>query len=101
VSGRERTFRVLEAVSLVHSTIYTALLVCAFGLGNPQPQTFVLGLAHGLIWIGMSLACLTAARLRIVPLRVAVAVAVLGGIGPFFGSVEFVREHRRRSVVRR
>jgi hypothetical protein len=28
---------------------------------------------------------------------VAVAVAVLGGIGPFFGSAEFIREERRRS----
>ena len=34
------------------------------------------------------------ARLRIVSLRLAVAVAVLGGIGPFFGSYEFVREER-------
>ena len=40
----------------------------------------------------MSLACIAAARLRIVSLRLAVAVAVLGGIGPFFGSYEFVRE---------
>ena len=42
----------------------------------------------------MSLACIVAARLRIVSLRLAVAVAVLGGIGPFFGSYEFVREQR-------
>ena len=58
-------------------------------------ETFVLGLTHGLMWIGMSLACLAAARLRIVSLRLAVAVAVLGGIGPFFGSYEFIREQRR------
>ena len=45
----------------------------------------------------MSLACIAAARLRIVSLRLAVAVAVLGGIGPFFGSYEFVREQRRRA----
>ena len=45
----------------------------------------------------MSLVCLVAVRLRIIPLRVAVAVAVLGGIGPFFGSYEFVREERRRA----
>ena len=42
----------------------------------------------------MSLACIAAARLRIVSLRLAVAVAVLGGIGPFFGSYEFIREQR-------
>ena len=55
----------------------------------------MLGLTHGLLWIAMSLACIAAARLRIVSLRLAVAVAVLGGIGPFFGSYEFVREQRR------
>jgi hypothetical protein len=45
----------------------------------------------------MSLACIAAARLRIVSLRLAVAVAVLGGIGPFFGSYEFIREERRHA----
>jgi hypothetical protein len=93
------TFRRLEAVSFTHSTVYLALLVCAFALHNPQPETFVLGMAHGLLWIGMSLVCIAAVRLRIIPLRVAVAVAVLGGIGPFFGSAEFVREERRRARV--
>ena len=38
--------------------------------------------------------------LRMLPLRIAVAVAVLGGIGPFFGSAEFVREQRRRAAPR-
>jgi hypothetical protein len=87
-------FARLKWVSFTHSCIYTALLVCAFVAGGPQPETFVLGLAHGLLWIAMSVACITAARLRIVSLRLAVAVAVLGGIGPFFGSYEFVREQR-------
>jgi hypothetical protein len=92
------TFTRLKWTSFVHSCVYLALLLCAFAAGSPQPLTFVLGLAHGLLWIFMSLACLTAARLRIVSLRLAVAVAVLGGVGPFFGSFEFVREQRRRSA---
>ncbi len=92
-----RVFTGLEWVSFTHSTIYTALLVCALALHNPQPETFVLGLTHGLLWIAMSLTCVACVRLRIVPLRLAAAVAVLGGIGPFFGSYEFVREQRRRS----
>jgi hypothetical protein len=92
------TFERLKWASLTHSCVYLALLVCAFAAGNPQPLTFVLGLAHGLLWIAMSIACLTAARLRIVSLRLAVAVAVLGGIGPFFGSYEFIREQRRRDA---
>lgn len=93
------TFKRLEYTSFAHSCVYVALLICAFAAGKPEPLTFVLGLAHGLLWIFMSLACLTAARLRIVPLRVAVAVAVLGGIGPFFGSAEFIREQRRRAAL--
>jgi len=91
------TFSRLEHVSFFHSVVYVSLLIVAFGFNNPQPETFILGLAHGLLWIGMSLVCLVAVRLRIIPLRVAVAVAVLGGIGPFFGSYEFVREERRRA----
>jgi hypothetical protein len=91
-------FSRLKWVSFTHSCVYTALLVCAFVAGKPQPATLVLGWTHGLLWIGMSLACIACARLRIVPLRLAVAVAVLGGIGPFFGSAEFVREQRRRDA---
>jgi hypothetical protein len=90
-------FKRLKWISFTHSCIYMALLVCAFVIGKPQPFTFVLGLSHGLLWIFMSLACIAAARLRIVSLRLAVAVAVLGGIGPFFGSYEFIREERRHS----
>jgi hypothetical protein len=90
-------FSTLKWVSFGHSCVYASLLICAFALGKPEPATFVLGLTHGLLWIAMSLACIAATRLRIVPLRLAVAVAVLGGIGPFFGSAEFVREQRLRA----
>jgi len=88
-------FTRLKWTSFTHSCIYLGLLLCAFAIGKPQPETFVLGLTHGVLWICMSLACIAAARLRVVSLRLAVAVAVLGGIGPFFGSWEFVREQRR------
>ena len=54
----------------------------------------IFGMAHGLGWIAMSLACIAALRLRVIDLRLAVAVAVLGGIGPFIGSYEFVRQSR-------
>ncbi len=92
----DSVFTRLKWTSFTHSWVYTALLICAFVAGKPEPTTFVLGLTHGLLWIGMSLACIVCVRLRIVPLRLATAVAVLGGIGPFFGSFEFVRESRRR-----
>lgn len=91
-------FTRLKWTSFTHSCIYTALLICAFAAGKPQPETFILGLTHGLLWIGMSVACIVCVRLRIVPLRLATAVAVLGGIGPFFGSFEFIRESRRREA---
>jgi hypothetical protein len=97
---RAVSFRRLKAASLTHSAIYLALLICAFGLGNPEPATFVLGLGHGLIWIAMSLICLAAARARVIPFWLAVTVAVVGGLGPFAGSVGFIVEGRRRASGR-
>ncbi len=91
------TFTRLKWASFTHSCVYTGLLVSAFALGKPEPETLVLGWGHGLLWIFMSLACITAARLRVVSLKLAVAVAVLGGIGPFFGSYQFIREGRERA----
>jgi hypothetical protein len=95
---RLATFRRLEIASFTHSTVYLALLVCAFGLGNPQPITFVLGLTHGLMWIGMSLVCIAAARARVIPFWLAVTVAVLGGLGPFAGSIGFLWAARERDA---
>ncbi len=95
------TFRRLEVASFTHSTVYLALLVCAFILGKPEPETFVLGLSHGLIWIVMSLVCIAAARARVIPFWLAVTVAVLGGLGPFAGTIGFVVADRRRSPATR
>jgi hypothetical protein len=91
------TFRRLEAVSFLHSAVYLSLLVCAFALGNPEPATFILGLSHGVLWIGMSIVCIAAARLKVIPFWLAVTIVVLGGLGPFAGSIGFVAEARRRS----
>ena len=91
------TFRRLEIASFIHSFVYLGLLVCAFALGSPQPETFILGLAHGLLWIGMSLLCIDAARRHVIPFWLAVTVAVIGGLGPFAGSIGFVVADRRRS----
>ena len=89
------TFTRLKWASLTHSCIYTGLL-CAAIAGWATP-TLILGWTHGILWIAMSLTCIAAVRLRVIPLRVGVAVAVLGGVGPFFGSYEFVREQGRRA----
>ena len=95
------TFSRLERASFVHSAIYLGLLYAGFVAGKPEPVTFVLGLGHGLLWIGMSLACVAAVRRRVIPLHLAVAVAVLGGFGPFIGSAAFIREDRRRQATAR
>jgi hypothetical protein len=91
------TFTRLKWTSFIHSCVYIALLISAFVIGKPEPATFVLGLSHGLLWIFMSLACIAAARLHVVSLKLAVAVAVLGGIGPFFGSYQFAQEQRQHA----
>ena len=93
---RAITFGRLEAVSFTHSCVYLALLICAFVLRNPEPETFILGMTHGLLWIAMSLVCIAAARARVIPYWLAVTIAVLGGLGPFAGSIGFVVESRRR-----
>jgi len=93
---RAITFGRLEVVSFTHSCVYLALLICAFVLANPEPETFILGMSHGLLWIGMSLVCIAAARMRVIPYWLAATVAVLGGLGPFAGTIGFVVESRRR-----
>jgi hypothetical protein len=87
------TFDRLKKASFAHSTIYLTLLVVWIVPGL-HPLEFIFGLAHGLGWIAMSIACLYAARRRIISLRIAVAVVVIGGIGPFVGSYEFARARR-------
>lgn len=90
------SFRFLRALSFVASAIYAGLLV--FWLGPEVPAaTFVLGWAHGLLWIGMSLLVLVAVRRGTIPFWLAVVVAVVGGLGPFAGTAGFIVEDRRRS----
>lgn len=86
----------MEVVSLCHSLVYAGLLVCAFLLDGPQPFTFILGLSHGLIWIGMTILSMFAVHYRVINLRLALAIALLGCIAPFFGSIEFLRQNRQR-----
>jgi hypothetical protein len=96
VLRRVITYDRLKTASFVHSAIYVVLLTVWLVPGLHGAE-FVFGMAHGVGWIVMSLVCLAAVRLRVISLRLAVAVVVLGGVGPFFGTAEFVREGRRRS----
>jgi hypothetical protein len=90
------SFGLLRTLSFVASGIYAALLL--FWLGPDVPTaTSVLGWAHGLLWIALSLLATVAARRATIPFWLAVVVAVVGGLGPFAGTVGFVVEERRRA----
>ena len=90
-----KAFRALEYASFTHSAIYVALLFAAL----TDRGTLALGWLHGCGWILMSVACLAAVPRRIIPLRIALAVVILGGVGPFFGSAAFLLEDRRRRAT--
>jgi hypothetical protein len=89
------SFGQLKWLSFTHSAIYLTLLTVWLVPGLEGAET-VFGWAHGLGWIAMSLLCIDAVRRRVIPLWLGVMVAVVGGIGPFAGSVGFVVEERRR-----
>jgi hypothetical protein len=97
---RSLAFGTLKRLSFAHSTVYAILLVVWLVPGLHALE-FVFGLAHGLGWIAMCLLSLAAVRARVIPLRLGVAVAVIGAVGPFVGSYEFVREQRRREAAGR
>ena len=89
------SFATLKRLSFTHSAIYLTLLTVWIVPGL-HPLEFVFGMAHGLGWIAMCVLTLAAVRARMIPLRLGIAVAVIGAVGPFVGSYEFVREERRR-----
>ena len=90
------TVRNFAVFSVIHSVLFTGLMVCAFGLGKPQPATFFFGFTHGVMYMVMAAACVVAARLRIVSVTTALVVVIVGLFGPYFGAYEFLREERRR-----
>ena len=86
--------RVLRRISYTHSIVYLVLLWAAF-VDRHDQVVLVCGWAHGLLWIGMSLLSLEAVRRRRIPLWLGVMVAIVGGVGPFAGSIGFAWEKRR------
>lgn len=84
----------LRRLSYLHSAIYAGLLYVAF-VDRHDGLVTVLGWAHGLLWIAMSLLCLEAVRRRVIPLWLGVMVAVIGGVGPFAGSLGFYLNRSR------
>ena len=92
------SFATFKRLSFTHSTIYVCLLAVWLIPGLASAE-MVFGFAHGIGWIVMVLLIFLALRARVVPLRTAFAVSVLGGIAPFFGSWDFVREARSRDAA--
>jgi hypothetical protein len=88
------SFGFLRALSFINSTVFTALLVAWLVPGLPTAE-LVLGWSHGCMWIVLSLLSLAAVRRRTIPFWLAVVVAVIGGLGPYAGSVGFVVAGRR------
>lgn len=88
----------LRYLSYFHSVVYLALLYFAF-VNRDDDAVLVLGWAHGVLWIVMSLLCLEAVRRRRLPLWLGVMVAVVGGVGPFAGSLGFAVQRRREPVA--
>ena len=88
---------VLRYGSYAHAVVYTVLLWAAFT--DREGLVSVLGWVHGVGWIVMSLLCLEAVRRRVIPLWLGVMVAVVGGVGPFAGSIGFMVEDRRRHAL--
>jgi hypothetical protein len=87
------TFHRLKIASFTHSTIY-AILLTVWVLPGLHTEEMIFGFAHGIGWILMCCASLEALRKRVINLRLAVAIAVIGAIGPIVGSYEFVRQSR-------
>jgi hypothetical protein len=89
------TFEQLKLLSFTHSAIYLTLLTVWLVPGLEGAE-LVFGWAHGIGWILMSLLCIDAVRRHVIPLWLAVTVAIIGGVGPFAGSAGFVVQDRRR-----
>jgi hypothetical protein len=93
------TYDHLKWASFTHSTIYAGLLTVWLVPGWHGAE-MVFGWAHGVGWIVMCVLSILALQRRIISIKLATAVAVIGAIGPFVGSYEFVREQRRRGRTR-
>ena len=92
------SFEALRALSFFSSAVYVALLTTWLAPGA-EGVKYWLGWTHGLLWIGLSVLSLEAVRRRLLPFWLGVVVVVLGGLGPFLGTIGFVVHSRRiRSV---
>ena len=94
------SFEQLKYLSFTHSAIYLTLLTVWLVPGLAGAE-LVFGWAHGVGWIVMSLLCIDAVRRRVIPLWLGVMVAVVGGVGPFAGTIGFIVAGTRRGAAGR
>jgi hypothetical protein len=87
------TFTRLKWASFAHSAIYAALLA-SWMAGWATGRT-VFGWGHGVGWFVMCGLAITGLRRGVIPLYVAVCVAVVGAVGPFVGTASFIHAERR------
>lgn len=87
-------FAVMKWLSFLHSGVYFALIVLAVLDVLPGLKTAV-GWTHGFGWVLMCVLTIAAVRAKVIPLWLGACVAVLGGVGPFVGSIGFVVQQRR------
>src|SRR4051794_41661446 len=79
------TFKRLEVLSFCHSAVYLALLTVWLVPGLHGAE-MVLGWCHGIGWIVMATLAIVSSRAGVISFRLAVLVAVVGGIGPVAGT---------------
>ena len=95
----QRLFKLLRALSFTNSAVFTALLVFWLAPGFAT-ETTIFGWCHGCLWITLSVLSIVGVRVRAIPFWLAVVVTVVGGVGPFAGTVGFVVESGRRARAR-
>jgi hypothetical protein len=97
---RVLSFNNLMVLSIVHSFLFTGLMLCAFVLGKPQPATFIFGFTHGVLYMVTVALVIVAAKLRTISITTALVVGIMGAIGPYFGTYEFLREWNKKRRAR-
>ena len=93
---RVLSFTNLMVLSIVHSILFTGLMFCAFVLDHPQPTTFIFGFTHGVLYMATVALVIVAAKLRTISITTALVVGIMGAIGPYFGTYEFLREWNKK-----
>ncbi len=88
-------FSLLKTISFFSSFAFALLLLFWLAPGF-KAETAVLGWVHGCTWIVLALLAAYGLRRGAIPFWLAFLVVVIGGIGPFAGTVGFIYETRRR-----